>query len=109
MSSRKSNVKSNVKQYSKLYDKASSMSDRADAKTREAKALYKKTGKNFVSRVINNLKSEQSAAVKKYQQTMNTAGKMTDEANTAWSAAKSAYKKTGKTYVTRIINNIKYS
>ena len=46
--------KSNVKAYSKAMDKASAMADKADAQELKAKELYKKTGKNAISRVINN-------------------------------------------------------
>ena len=51
-------MKQNVKDYNKSFDKSSSLSDRADKTTREAKRMYKALGKNPLSRIITAAKNE---------------------------------------------------
>ena len=45
-----------VEKYLKSFDDASSMSDNADVEWAKAKELYKQTGKNYIDRVLTNIK-----------------------------------------------------
>ncbi len=104
----KTNLKrSNVKNYSKQYNKASSMSDRADAEFAKAKEMRKKIGKNAVSRVLASMRNK-SVEAKAYNKQFEKASNLADKADAQWAKSKELYKKTGRTRVGRVINNIKY-
>ena len=105
--SRNAATKKSVKAYSKQYDKASSMSDAADAEWTKTTELYKKTGKNFVDRILHNM-SGKSAEVKAYNKQYDKASSMSDAADAEWKKANDMYKKTGSNRLSRVANNIKY-
>ena len=83
------------------------MSDAADAEWTKTTELYKKTGKNFVDRILNNM-SGKSAEVKAYNKQYDKASSMSDAADAEWKKANDMYKKTGSNRVSRGANNIKY-
>lgn len=105
--SRNAATKKSVKAYSKQYDKASSMSDAADVEWAKTKELYKKTGKNRIARILNNM-SGKSAEVKAYSKQYDKASNMSDVADAEWKKANDMYKKTGSNHISRVVNNIKY-
>lgn len=105
---KKNATKKAVKEYSKQYDKAFSMDDAVSAEWKKANDLYIKTGKNRISRIINNIKGS-SAEVKAYSKQYDKASSMEDKMDAEWKKAKDLYIKTGKNRISRIINNAKYS
>ena len=58
---------------------------------------------------VDKRQSEIKTNVKEYKKEFNKASNMSDAADKQWQTAKEAYKKTGKTRVAAIINNIKGS
>lgn len=103
-----------VRDYSKKYNKASKASDDADELWRDAKGVYKNTGKTGITRVINNATkgkfadSQTKKAISEYSKKYDKASKASDDADELWRDAKSAYKSTGKNAISRVANNIKY-
>lgn len=100
-------VKQNVKDYNKSFDKSSSLSDRADKTTREAKRMYKALGKNPLSRIITAAKNETPEA-KAYNKKMDEAIRQSNIADKSWEKTNELYKKTGYIYTTRLLNIVKY-
>ena len=100
-------VKQNVKDYNKSFDKSSSLSDRADKTTREAKRMYKALGKNPLSRIITAAKNETPEA-KAYNKKMDEAIRQSNIADESWEKTNELYKKTGYIYTTRLLNIVKY-
>lgn len=74
---------------------------------KKAKALYKKTGKNAVSRVINNVRGK-GDAVKEYTKQFDKASKIYDKADAQWMKSNELYKKTGVNNFARKRNINKY-
>ena len=105
---RRQALKSNVYKYSKAADKVTNQYDKADENNRKVKELYKKTGKNAISRVINNIIGK-SSAVKEYSKAADKVTNQYDKADENNRKVKELYKKTGKNSISRVINNIKYS
>ncbi len=101
-------IRKAVGEYSRQYNKASRMSDEADAKWSEAKALYAKTGKNAVTRILNNIRNK-TAITEEYSKVYNEASNMSDKADAEWQKVWELRRKTGKNAISRIINNVKYS
>lgn len=99
--------KSNVRAYKESDKKANKLYSAGDKEMAKAKELYKKTGKNAVSRVINNIKGK-SDAVKAYSKQFDKADKIYNKADNEWMKSQELYKKTGKTRLTRYLNNRKY-
>ena len=106
--------------YSKAYDKANKTQEVADKAEREMKEAYKNTGKNSVSRVVNNIKydpermkklaskeTSKIEAVRKYNKAFNKANDLQEVADDANSEMKSAYKDLGKTKVSRVFQAFK--
>lgn len=106
-SSKQEQIRSNVKSYQKEYNKASSMSDKADAQWRKADELRKSLGKTGIGRTIAAMRGKSEAA-KAYNKQYEKASKMSDDADAQWTKAKEMYKGTGKTKIGRVLNNIKY-
>lgn len=100
--------KERVKNYIDARKKQESYYKQADKEAAKAKALYKKTGKNAVSRVINNIRGK-SNAVKEYSKQFDKASKLYDKGDEYWTKAENAYEKTGLTDFTRKRNIKKYS
>ena len=100
-------VKQNVKNYNKSLDKSSSLSDRADKTTREAKRMYKALGKNPLSRIITAAKNKTPEA-KAYNKKMDEAIRQSNIADKSWEKTIELYKKTGYIYTTRLLNIVKY-
>lgn len=100
--------KERVKNYTDARKKQDSYYKQGDKEMAKAKALYKKTGKNAVSRVINNIRGK-SKAVKEYSKQYNKASKLYDKGDEYWTKAEDAYKKTGLTNFSRKRNVRKYS
>lgn len=100
-------IKTNVKDYKQKFNDASKASDKADAHWQKTREVYKQTGKNAVSRIINNI-SGKSDTVKKYNKEFNKSEKLYNDADDKWAKSDAAYKKTGKNRVGQIINNMKY-
>ena len=65
-------TKSRVKSYRDADKRANQLYNAGDKEMAKARELYKKTGKNTVSRIINNIKGN-SAAVKAYSKQFNEA------------------------------------
>lgn len=97
----------NVKAYSKQMDKAINLANKRDALYKEAKKQYQDLGNNWFERFKASYKDE-SPAAKKYNKTWEKASTMDDDAFDALNKAKEMYKKTGRSYVTRALNNMKY-
>ena len=97
---------SRVKAYKDSDKKANKLYDAGDKEMAKARELYKQTGKNAVSRVINNMRGK-GAAVKKYSAQFNKASKIYDKADNEWMRSQELYKKTGKTRLTRYLNTRK--
>ena len=110
-SPKKKQLKDNVKAYSKKYDEASKLEDKADEAWNTVKEQYKSLGKNRIQRVLEVRKAQKgkgSEAAKKYLKAFDKASELSDKADASWSEADALYKKTGKTKVTRVLNNFKY-
>lgn len=98
--------KSRVNAYKESDKKANKLYDAGDKEMAKARELYKQTGKNAVSRVINNMRGKGSA-VKAYSKQFNKASKIYDKADNEWMRSQELYKKTGKTRLTRYLNTKK--
>ena len=103
----KAALKRSVKEYGKQMDKANSLTEKANSEWATAQEMYKKTGKNAVSRVLNNIKGK-SAEVKAYKRQYDKASGLSDRAYDEEMKAREMYKKTGKTRISRVYNNAKY-
>lgn len=106
--------KAAVKRYSKASDKWSETQDKLDAESRRIDDLYKKTGKNAISRIFNNAKytltgsSKYEKEVKAYSKASDNWSTKQDQNDAYGRYVDELYLKTGKNYFDRIINNIKY-
>lgn len=103
--------KENVKVYSKVYDKAVADQERADAANREMKEAYNALGKTKISRIVQAYKGsigKGSEAYKRYSKAYDKAVSTQEKADASGRAMREAYENTGKTYIGRILNNIKY-
>lgn len=105
---KKAELKSLVKSYHKEMDKASAMTDAADAQWRTAMEARSKMGKTGIGRTINAMKGK-SRESKKYSKEYDKASSMSDKADAQTRKAKDLYKKLGKTPISRIINAARYS
>ena len=104
-------TKRKVAAYNRSFDKASKMSDDADAKWRDVQAQYKSLGKTRIGSMIEVGKAQRghgSAAANKYLKDFNEASKMSDNANAAWKETKKRRRQTGRTGISRTYNAIKY-
>lgn len=100
--------KHNVNEYQKSKKTADKIYTQGDKEMAKAKALYKKTGKNAISRIINNIRGK-GTAVKQYTKQFDKASKIYDKADNEWMRSEELYKKTGKSRLTRYLNNKKYA
>ena len=104
---RKNEIKKAVSDYNKKFNSAHDAGYAADEKYNQVRALYKKTGKTPIGRIINNAKNK-SESVKAYSKAYDEWNVMQEIADEKWRAAKEAYIKTGKNRISRLINNIRY-
>lgn len=111
---RHSKIRNAVKRYSKASDIYSKRQDKLDSDLREVKNLYKKTGKTYVSRVFNNIKfgltgsSKYAKQIKDYNSKYDKWSSNQDANDAYGRYVDSLYAQTGKNFVDRVINNIKY-
>lgn len=104
-------TKKKVAAYNRAYDKASKMTDDADAKWRDVQSQYKSLGKTRVGRMYQVIKSQRghgSAAADKYNRDFEEASKMSDAAHEAWQESNRRRRQTGRTGISRTYNSIKY-
>ena len=97
--------------YSKVWNKASSDNDKVDEEWAEVKKMYQDLSSSKLGRikeVRKAQKGEGSAAAKKYLKAFDKASEHNDKVDEQWREAKDLDKKTGKTKLTRVVNNIKY-
>jgi len=104
---KKNEIRSLVKNYQKEMNKASNMTDEADAQWEKVKKERKTLGKTKLSRTINAAKGKSKEA-KAYSKEYNKASDMSDKAYEQELKAKELYKKIGKTKMSRVYRNIKY-
>ena len=101
-------IKANVKNYAKKFDNWSSKQDKNDDNWRKVKELYRKTGKTRLTRAINNMKKNKSQAVKDYSKAYDNWERNQNKLDREWKNVKSARMKTGRTRLSRTINNMRY-
>ncbi len=103
----KDDRKKSVQKYQKEHKKMNDKANKADELDAKAKELYKATGKNKLSRVINNIKNK-SPEVKAYQKASDRAVKALNEIWENEPRMQNLYKQTGSNAISRVINNAKY-
>ena len=104
--------KSKVSSYSKSYDKASSLSDKADAKWRQTSQTYKELGRTPLGRINQVRKAQKgggSAKAKQYLKQYDSWEKSQDAADSAWSETRKKRSEIGKNWITRTVRTVKYS
>lgn len=123
--SRVSKKKQAVKDYQNAYDRYADRSDRlSEAEYRNekyyndvVKKAFKNTGKFYLQRVLNNIKNHDLESVQYYDKVYEKYADRSDQISEAQyrnekyynDVVKKAYKKTGKIWLERVLNNIRYS
>ena len=100
-----------VRKYDKAYDKAYKTQEIADEANAKMKAAYKDLGRTGVSRFFQAFKGtigKGNDAYNRYSKAFDKANATQDAADEAHQKMRSAYQSTGKNYVDRVLNNIKY-
>lgn len=100
-----------VSEYSKAFEKANKTQEIADSANLEMKEAYKNLGKTSVSRVISAFKGtigKGNEAYDRYSKAYDRANKTQEIADTAYTKMRTEFQKTGKNYIDRVFNNIKY-
>lgn len=103
---KESRLRKAVKEYSSAYDRASSLEDRSDEEFAKAKEMYKNLGSNIFLRIREVQKG--TAKAQEYLRQYDKAESLGNQAYDAWNEAMEKRKATGKTAITRLINNILY-
>lgn len=104
-------INDKVEEYNKAFNKASNMSDAADANWAKTKEMYRELGRTGFSRFAQAFAAQigkGSDAANAYLKQYDKASSMSDAADEAWNVAKSKYKSTGRNFVGRVYNNIRY-
>lgn len=104
--------KNKVSSYSKAYDKASSLSDKADAKSRQASQTYKELGKTPLGRINQVIKAQKgggSTKAKQYLKQYDSWEKSQNKADAAWSETRKKRSEIGKNWITQTVRTAKYS
>lgn len=100
-----------VRKYDKAYDEAYKTQKIADESNAKMKAAYKDLGRTGVSRFLQAFKGtigKGNDAYKRYSVAYDEANLTQKTADEAYQKMRSAYQSTGKNYVDRVLNNIKY-
>lgn len=99
--------KDSVSKYSKAMDDLIKKQEILDKKWDKVKDLYKETGKNGISRFINNMKGKSDKS-KKYSKEYDKIISEQEKLDKREKEVKELYKKTGSNKISRIYNNVKY-
>lgn len=109
--SKVSDKRNAVREYQKVYNKQVRMEEQSDDLFAEAKKQYKNLGDTTISRIraVNAAQNGKgSKAAKQYLETWEKANSLGDKAYELDSKRREAYKRTGRTFVDRFVNNMKY-